>query len=113
MFRHDVAKMQRFYISNGLKKLNRVSVRDFVQQIQHLDGYFDLLPCLYYSSRVTQSIMIIGPFDDADLASHIIRMVPRTWQDQYKLRGVENLVDLRNLIKEEVAMRKYPLKLRN
>jgi hypothetical protein len=27
------------------------------------------------------------PFDDADLASHILRMVPKHWQDQYKLMG--------------------------
>jgi hypothetical protein len=31
VFRHDAGKMQRFYISNGLKKPNRVSIRDFVQ----------------------------------------------------------------------------------
>ena len=27
------------------------------------------------------------PFDDADLVSHILRMVPKHWQDQYKLTG--------------------------
>ena len=27
------------------------------------------------------------PFDDVDLASHILRMVPRHWQDQYELTG--------------------------
>jgi hypothetical protein len=30
---------------------------------------------------------VCGPFDDADLASHILRMVPRNWQDQYELSG--------------------------
>ena len=27
------------------------------------------------------------PFDDVDFASHILRMVPRHWQDQYELTG--------------------------
>jgi hypothetical protein len=30
---------------------------------------------------------VCGPFDDADLASHILRIVPRNWQDQYELSG--------------------------
>ena len=33
MFRYDAFKAQRFYISNDLKKPNRVLIRDFVQQI--------------------------------------------------------------------------------
>jgi hypothetical protein len=27
------------------------------------------------------------PFDDANLASHMLRMVPKHWQDHYKLTG--------------------------
>eukprot|EP00804_Cyclotella_cryptica_P013956 CCRYP_002458-RA/>CCRYP_002458-RA protein AED:0.31 eAED:0.57 QI:0/0/0/1/0/0/4/0/443 len=34
-----------------------------------------------------KSTKVCGPFDDADLASHILRMVPRNWQDQYELSG--------------------------
>ena len=30
---------------------------------------------------------VVGSFDDMDLASHILRMVPRNWQDQYELSG--------------------------
>jgi hypothetical protein len=30
---------------------------------------------------------VMKPFDDMDLASHILRMVPRHWQDQYELTG--------------------------
>ena len=64
-----------------------VSIRDFVQQIQCLNRYLDLLSCLYYSPSASKSIKITGPFDDADLASHILRIVPRNWQDQCKLSG--------------------------
>jgi hypothetical protein len=106
MYRHDVTKMQRFYISNGLKKPNRVSIRDFVQQIQHLNGYLNLLPCLYYSSRASKSMKIIGTIDDADLASHILRMVPRTWQDQYKLNGATVPQSVRKLLEALECIKK-------
>ena len=46
-----------------------------------------LLPCLFYSERATKLTKEVEPFDDADLASHILRMVPKHWQDQYKLMG--------------------------
>ena len=39
-------------------------------------------PLLFRSSK---SMKTIGSFDDADLANHILRMVPRNWQDHYKL----------------------------
>ena len=87
VFRSDVAETQRFYISNGLKKPNRVPIRQFVQRIQKLNGYLNLLPCLLYSEHATKLTKVVQAFDDPDLVSHILRMVPRQWQDQYKLTG--------------------------
>ncbi len=87
VFRSDVAETQRFYISNGLKKPNRVPIRQFVQRVQQLNGYLNLLPCLFYSKQATKLTKAVQAFDDVDLASHILRMVPRQWQDQYKLTG--------------------------
>ena len=87
VFRSDAAETQRFYISNGLKKPNRVPIRQFVQRIQQLNGYLDLLPCLFYSERATKLTKVVQAFDNADLASHILQMVPRHWQDQYELTG--------------------------
>ena len=37
IFRTDAMEQERFYISNGLKKPNRVPIRDFVQRIQCLN----------------------------------------------------------------------------
>jgi len=87
VFRTDAAEAQRFYISNGLKKPNRVPIRDFEQRIQCLKGYLDLLPCLYYSNKANKSTKVVGSFNDMDLASHILRMVPSNWQDEYELSG--------------------------
>ncbi len=98
VFRNDAAEAQRFYISNCLKKPNRVSIWDFMRRIQHLNGYLDLLPCLYNSSKATKSMKAVGPFDDTDLASHILRMVPRNWQDQYELSGAMVPLSTRELL---------------
>ena len=85
VFRRDTAETQRFYISNGLKKPIRVPIRQFVQRVQQLNGYLDLLPCLFYSECATKLTKFVEPFDDADLASPILRMARKHWQDQYEL----------------------------
>jgi hypothetical protein len=98
VFRYDAAETLRFYISNGLKKPNRVPIRDFVRRVERLNGYLTLLPCLYYSSKAAKSTKVVGPFDDPDLASHILRMVPRNWQDQYELTGATVPQSVRELL---------------
>jgi hypothetical protein len=40
----------------------------------------------------------VAPFNDADLASHILRMVPKHWQDQYKLTGTTVPQSIRKLL---------------
>ena len=87
VFQSDAAETQHFYISNGLKKPNRVPIRQFVQRIQQLNGYLDLLPCFFYSECATKLTKVVQAFDNADLASHILQMVPRNWKDQYELTG--------------------------
>ena len=58
-----------------------------MQRVQQLNGYLNLLTCLFYSKQATKLTKAVQSFDDVDLASHILRMVPRQWQDQYKLTG--------------------------
>ena len=87
VFRNDAAEAQRYYISNCLKKPNRVPIRQFVQRVQQLNDYLELLPCLFQSNRATPATKKVGPIDDADLAGHILRMCPGTWQAQYELKA--------------------------
>jgi len=74
---YDAAEGRMVFISNGLKKPTGVLIWDFVQQIQLLNRYLDLLPCLYFSLRASKFTKIIRPFDNTNLASHIFRMVTR------------------------------------
>jgi hypothetical protein len=96
VFRSDAAESQHFYIS---KKPNRVPIRHFVQRVQQLNGYLHLLPGLFYSASATKRTKEVEPFDDADLASHILRMVPKHWQDQYELTGGTVPQSIRKLLK--------------
>jgi hypothetical protein len=57
-----------------------------MQRVQQLNGYLDL-PCLFYSKHATKLTKVIEPFNDADLTSQILRLVPKHWQDKYKLTG--------------------------
>ena len=84
VFRHDAVEAQRFYISNCLKKPNRVPIQDFVQRVQCLNRYLSLLPYLYYSSKATKSMKVVGPFDDTDLAIG----KPHSQDDSSELAGL-------------------------
>ena len=65
---------------------------------------------MYYSSKASKSIKIIGPFYDTDLANHILRMVPRNWQDQYELSGAMVPQTVRKLVEAlEHIKRAYPM----
>ena len=94
----DEAETLQFYISNRLKKPNRVPI-GHVQRVQQLNGYLDLLHCVFYSERATKLTKVVEPFNDADLASHILRMVPKHWQDQYKHTGGTVPQSVRKLLK--------------
>ena len=84
-FAHDAGENLKFYISNCLKKPNKVRVRQFVQRVMQLNNYMEDLPCLYYSPSASTQTQQVYSYTDAELACHILRMCPLKWQDQYHL----------------------------
>ena len=98
VFQADAAERQRFYISNVLKKPQRVPVRYFFQRVEQLNGYLLHLPCLFYSPRATAATLAVAPFDDAELANLLLRMCPEAWQNQYDLTQETVPQDLRKLL---------------
>eukprot|EP00804_Cyclotella_cryptica_P029174 CCRYP_005340-RA/>CCRYP_005340-RA protein AED:0.42 eAED:1.00 QI:0/-1/0/1/-1/1/1/0/448 len=84
-FAHDAGKNLKFYISNCLKKPNKVRVHQFVQRVMQLNNYVEDLPCLYYSPSASTMTQQVYSFTDAEVACHILRMCPLKWQDQYHL----------------------------
>jgi hypothetical protein len=87
VFPNNAAEQEKYYLSNVLKKPQRVGIRQFVQCVEQLNAYVVQLPCWYYSpSYITGMTPANVPFTEADLASHVLRMCPHQWQDQYNLQ---------------------------
>ena len=90
----------RFYITNCLKKPNKVRIRQFVQHVLQLNSYIEDLPCLFFSPIASSHTQKVKSFTDAELACNILRMCPLKWQDQYHLlekcypEGVETFLSI-------------------
>jgi hypothetical protein len=87
VFPNNSAEQEKYYLFNVLKKLQRVGIRQFVQLAEQLNAYVVQLPCWYYSPSYIAAMMLANvPFTKADLASHVLRICPHQWQDQYNLQ---------------------------
>jgi hypothetical protein len=99
VFPNNTAEQEKYYLSNMLKKPQRVGVRQFIQCVEQLNAYVAQLPCWYYSPSYNVGMTPTNvPLTKADLASHILRMCPHQWQDQYNLqeKGM-TLMDMHSL----------------
>jgi hypothetical protein len=107
VFPNNAAEQERYYITNVLKKPQRVSIRQFVQHVEQLNSYILQLPCWYYSPSVkANTIPMNVPFAEADLASHVLRMCPYAWQDKYNLHEKGGSpVDMRLLLQSLEAIK--------
>ncbi len=79
VFLNNAAEQKKYYLSNVLKKPQRVGVHQFIQRVEQLNAYIDivLLPCGYYSPSYNACMMPANlPFTKADLASQVLRMCP-------------------------------------
>jgi hypothetical protein len=87
VFPNNAAEQEKYYLSNVLKKPQRVRVHQFAHHIEQLNAYVAQLPCWFYSpSCVAVMTPANVPFSEADLASHVLRMCSHQWQDQYNLQ---------------------------
>jgi hypothetical protein len=99
-FPNSAAEQERYYITNVLKNSQRVSIRQFVHRVEQFNSYILQLPCWYYSPSVKPNTIPMNvPFAEAVLSSHVLRMCPYTWQDQYNLHEKGGTpVDMRSLL---------------
>jgi len=106
VFPNNVAEQERYYITKVLKKPQRVSIHQFVQRVEQLNSYISQLPCWYYSPSVkVKTVPMNVSFAEADLASHVLRMCPYTWQDQYNLHEKGRApTDMRSLLQSLEAI---------
>jgi hypothetical protein len=86
VFPINAAEQEKYYISNVLKKPQRVNIRQCVRCVEQLNAYIAQMPCFYYSphkSACTKPENV--PFTEAELGAHVLCMCPLPWQDQYNM----------------------------
>ncbi len=80
------AEQEKYYISNILKKPQRINVHQFVHHVEQLNAYIAQMPCFYYSPNANASTKPKNvPFTEAELGAHVLRMCLIQWQDQYNM----------------------------
>jgi hypothetical protein len=82
----NAAKQEKYYILNVLKNPQHVNVRQFVHCLEQFNAYIPQMPCFYCSPNVNASTKPENvPFTEAELGSHVLRMCPLQWQEQYNM----------------------------
>ncbi len=79
----NAAEQEKYYITNVLKKPQRVNVHQFVHSVEQLNAFIAQILCFYYSPNANASTKPENiPFTEAELGSHVLYMCPIQWQDQ-------------------------------
>jgi hypothetical protein len=82
----NAAEQEKYCITNVLKKPQRFNIRQFVHRVEQLNANIAQMPCFYYSLNANASTKPKNvPFTEAGLGSHVLRMCPIQWQDQYNM----------------------------
>jgi hypothetical protein len=86
VFLINVAKQEKYHITNMLKKPQHVKLRQFVDCVEQLNANIVQMSYFYNSlSFNTTTNQESVPFTEAELGSHVLRICPIQWQDQYNL----------------------------
>ncbi len=68
----NAAEQQKYYVTNVLKKPQRINVHQFVRTVEQLNAYIAQMPCFYYSPHANASTKPENVlFTEAELGSHV------------------------------------------
>jgi hypothetical protein len=71
----NAAEQEKYYISNVLRKPQRINVRQFVWRVEQLNAYIAQMPCFHYSPHANASTKPENiPFTEAELGAHVLCM---------------------------------------
>ncbi len=83
----NAAEQEKYYISNVLKKPQRINVHQFVRHVEQLNAYIAQMLCFYYSPHANASTKPENVlFTEAELGAHVLH-IPLQWQDQYNMNN--------------------------
>jgi hypothetical protein len=75
VFPINAAEQKKYYITNVLKKPQRVNLCQFVCCVEQLNAYIAQMLCFYYSHNTNASTKPKNvPFTEAELGSHVLCM---------------------------------------
>jgi hypothetical protein len=84
VFPADAAEKQCYYMQQTIKKPQQVRVHQFMSRIGILNDYLAYLPTIFDSLMAIAGIKKMNvPFNEADLAKIVLRLVPSSWVNQY------------------------------
>ena len=98
MFPRDAAEVEKNYISQVIRKPNRIPVRNFFTRVEQLNSYIALLPSIYNSPMATTSTKLAKPFSESELAGHLLQACPESWINQYNVSQQHVPQDLTKLL---------------
>ncbi len=86
IFPIDAAEKQHYYMMQTVKKPQRVTVRQYMAQMDILNFYLAHLPTVFNSSMAVEGTKKGNvPFNEADLAGIVLNSVPVSWLNQYNM----------------------------
>ena len=104
----NAAEQEKYYIINVLKKPQRINVHQFIRCVEQLNAYIAQMPCFYYSPNANASTKLENVlFMEAELGSHVLRMCPIKWQDQYNMNKMGMMpMNMRSLLTSPEAIKR-------
>ena len=89
IFAVDATEMQCYYMQQSMKKPQCVPVHQYMARMGLLNEYLAYLPTVKDSPMAVEDTKKgIVPFDEADLASIILKLLPPVWLNQYNMNHV-------------------------
>jgi hypothetical protein len=86
IFPIDAAEKQRYYMTQTVKKPQRVTVRQYMAWMGILNDYHAHLPTVFNSYMAVEGTKKGNvPFDEADLAGIVLNSVSVSWLNQYNM----------------------------
>jgi hypothetical protein len=86
VFPADAAEKQRYYMQQTIKKLQRVTMRQFVSRMGILNNYLAYLPTVFdLLMAIAGTKKMNVPFDKVDLARVVLNSVPSSLVNQYNM----------------------------
>jgi hypothetical protein len=100
VFPINATEEKKYYITNVFKMPQHFNIRQFVHQVEQLNAYIAQMLCFFYIPNANASTKPENVlFTEAELGSHVLRMCPIQWQDQYNMnkKGVMRM-DIHSLL---------------